>query len=75
VRANGVLFGYIEARSTDLDGDGKTDLRDLNVFREGFVHGTTASDMDLNHDGATNGYDFALFRAEFMRGAQNSVCP
>ena len=75
VRANGVLFGSIEARSTDLDGDGTTGLRDLNAFRERFVQGTTASETDLNHDGVTNGYDFALFRAEFVRGASNSVCP
>jgi hypothetical protein len=75
VRAGGVLLGRIPVRSTDLNGDGATDLRDLNAFRERFAMDRAAPETDFNADGVTNGYDFALFRAEFMRGAANTVCP
>jgi hypothetical protein len=77
VRANGVLLwkGYVQVRSTDLNGDGATDLRDLNAFRQRFESDPTAPETDFNQDGVTNGYDFDIFRAEFMRGAKGTVCP
>jgi hypothetical protein len=74
VRANGVLFGSIQVRSTDLNGDGATDLRDLNEFRERFLLNHAAPEIDFNQDGVANGYDFALFRAEFVRAVRSSVC-
>jgi hypothetical protein len=75
VRGNGVLLGHVLVRSTDLDGDGATDLRDLNAFRQRFESDRTAPETDFNQDGVTNGYDFDIFRAEFMRGAKGTVCP
>jgi hypothetical protein len=75
VRASGVLLNTVVVRSTDIDGNGATDLRDLNAFRERFVMDRTAPETDFNHDGVTNGYDFDLLREEFVRGARNAVCP
>jgi len=74
VRANGVLFGSIPVRSTDLNGDGATDLRDVEAFRDRFVHATAAPETDFNHDGVTNGYDFEILRAEFVRRSGSTVC-
>jgi len=75
VRGQGVLLGTIQVRSTDIDGNGATDLRDLNAFRERFVMDRAAPETDFNQDGVTNGYDFELLRAEFVRGLRNMVCP
>ena len=75
VRGNGFLIGHVQVRSTDINADGVTDLRDLNAFRERFVSDRSAPETDFNLDGVTNGYDFALLRAEFVRGVRNTVCP
>ena len=75
VRGQGVLLGTIQVRSTDLNADGATDLRDLNAFRERFVSDRGAPETDFNLDGVTNGYDLELLRAEFVRGVRNTVCP
>src|SRR5262249_26091429 len=42
VRSNGVLLGHVLVRSTDLDGNGATDLADINAFRERFVGNAAA---------------------------------
>jgi hypothetical protein len=75
VRANGMLFGSIQVRSTDLNGDGVTDLRDVNAFREEFVLQHGGPETDFNLDGVTNGYDFGVLRTEFVNSSHNSVCP
>jgi len=74
VRIDGMLLKTIPARSTDMDGNGATDLRDVEAFRERFVHDTTAPETDFNHDGVTNGYDFEILRAEFVRRSGSTVC-
>jgi len=75
VRANGVLFGHVLVRSTDIDGDGATGLSDLNAFRERFLFHAMAPETDFNRDGATNILDFALLREEYARDLRGTVCP
>ena len=75
VRANGVLFGHVLVRSTDLDGDGATTLSDINAFRERFLHDAAAPETDYNHDGTTNIRDFALLRDEYVRNVRGTLCP
>jgi len=75
VRIDGLLLRTIPVRSTDMDGNGATDLRDVEAFRERFVHDTSAPETDFNHDGVTNGYDFAILRDEFVAGVKGTVCP
>jgi hypothetical protein len=75
VRIDGMLLKIIPVRSTDMDGNGATDLRDVEAFRERFVHETTAPETDFNHDGVTNGYDFAIMHDEFVAGVKGTVCP
>lgn len=71
----GVLLGHILVRSTDLDGDGATDLADLYAFRERFLGNPAASETDFNRDGTTNILDFALLRDEYIRNVRGTVCP
>ena len=75
VAASGVVLALVRLRSTDIDGDGGTDLRDVNEFRQRFVFDRAAPETDFNQDGVTNGYDFELLRDEFMRGVKGTVCP
>jgi len=75
IRANGVLLTTIPIRSTDMDGDGDTDLSDLNAFRMQFLIDPRGAQTDYNQDGVTNLADLQLFRAEFYRGAKGSFCP
>lgn len=75
VRGNGVLLGRILVRSTDLDANGTTDLRDLNAFRQRFLFDRTAPETDFNLDGVTNAYDLELLRREVLTGATGTVCP
>jgi hypothetical protein len=75
ILAGGVLLALIPVRSTDLDGNGTTDLNDLNAFRQRFLFDRTAPETDFDQNGVTNGYDFNLFRVEFLAGVTNTVCP
>jgi hypothetical protein len=58
-----------------MDGDGRTDLRDLNAFRERFVFDPAPPETDFNLDGVTNGYDLAILRAEILRRTTGTPCP
>jgi len=75
VRASGVLLRSIPVRSTDLNGDGTTDLSDLHLFRERFLFDPTAAETDFNQDGVTDVSDLVLFRREFFVGARGTPCP
>lgn len=75
VRANGVLLRGITIRSTDLDGDGDTDLGDLNAFRVQYLVDPRGAETDYNQDGITDLADFQLFRTEYFSGAHNTICP
>lgn len=75
VRANGVLLTSILVRSTDLDGNGATDLQDLNAFRERYLFNPSAPETDFNRDGTTNIRDFVLLRDEYVRNVKGTVCP
>jgi len=75
VLANGMLPRSIPVRSTDLDGDGATDLQDLHAFRERFLFHTSAPETDFNRDGTTDIRDFALLRDECVRKVRGTVWP
>jgi hypothetical protein len=75
VRADGVLIRRITVRSTDLNGDGATNLPDFDLFRRRYLSDPSAPATDFNQDGTTNLADFAIFRAEYLSGVQNTVCP
>jgi len=75
VRANGVLLGTTVVRSTDIDGNGTTDIRDLNLFRQRFLFDRTAPETDFNQDGKTDLYDLDVMRQEILRNARAVPCP
>jgi hypothetical protein len=75
VRANGVLLGTTVVRSTDIDGNGTTDIRDLNLFRQRYLFNPTAPETDFNQDGRTDLYDLDVMRQEILRNARESPCP
>jgi len=75
IRANGVLLRTDPIRSTDLDGDGDTDLGDLNAFRAQYLVDPRGAETDYNQDGVTDLADLQLFRAEFYRGGKGTLCP
>ena len=75
VRANGVLLRDITIRSTDLDGNGSTDLGDLNAFRVQYLSDPRGAETDYSQDGVTDLTDFNLFRIEYLKGARGSFCP
>jgi hypothetical protein len=75
IRANGVLLGTTVVRSTDIDGNGTTDIRDLNLFRQRFLFDRTASETDFNMDGKTDLADLEVMRQEILRNARGVPCP
>lgn len=75
VRMNGVLLKHVPVLSTDLDGDGTTDIRDLNVFRLRFLFGRAAPETDFNQNGITDGFDLERLRQEIFLRAQGTPCP
>jgi hypothetical protein len=75
IRAESMLLASVPARSTDLNGDGTTDLRDLDLFRTNFLFHPTAAETDYNQDGRTDGLDLDIMRQEFMSGAHGTPCP
>lgn len=75
VRANGVLLGSTLIRSTDIDGNGATDLEDLYLFRQRFLLDPAASETDFNMDGRTDLPDMDMFRQEYLRNVRGTPCP
>lgn len=75
VRANGVLIGSTLIRSTDIDGNGVTDLGDLSRFRQRFLFDTAASETDFNLDGRTDLSDLDMLRQEYLKNARGTPCP
>ena len=75
VRANGVLLKRIPVRSTDMNADGTTDLRDLNLFRERFLSDRSALETDFDQNGVTNAFDFDRMREEILFPTHGTVCP
>jgi hypothetical protein len=75
VRANGVLLKTVPGRSTDINGDGATDIADLALFRENFLVDRSAPETDFDMDGKTTVRDLAILRAEFYSGARGTPCP
>lgn len=75
VISEGVLLRELPARSTDLDANGRTDLGDLNHFRQNFLLGTAGLETDYDESGATDLMDFNLFRAIFVNDVPGTVCP
>ena len=75
VRANGVLLGRTLVRSTDLDGNGTTDIRDLNQFRQRFLFDHLAPETDFDENGLTNSFDLNRLREEILLRARAMPCP
>jgi hypothetical protein len=75
VRANGVQLAQVQARSTDLDGNGRVDLADFQLFAANFLHAPLAPETDYDLSGRTDGRDLDLFRRDFVARAQGVICP
>ena len=71
---DGMLLGTVPARSTDLNADGTTDVRDLNEFRQRFFFNRAAQETDFNLDGATDAFDLTYLRRDLMSGASSTIC-
>ena len=61
-----VIYGPIpsEGPDTDFDGDGVTDVKDIDLLCFAIAGGENAADFDLTGDGAVNGDDLANFLEE-----------
>jgi len=75
VVADGVLLTSIDARSTDLTGDGVTAAFDFVHFRNNFLNTPTAPETDYNNDGITDPFDFNIFRQVFLNDVPGTPCP
>lgn len=81
VTVDGVWLRELEARSTDVDGDGTTGLADFARVAANFLSGAAdpATDFDPcapGSAGITTLGDFVLFAGELLRGSSGSpACP
>lgn len=80
VSVNGVWLRELEARSTDIDGDGTTGLMDFARVARNFLEGSTdpATDFDPcspGSEGRTTLSDVVLFARELRREGQGIACP
>jgi hypothetical protein len=80
VNVDGVYVREVEARSTDVDGDGTTGIADFARVARNFLEGTvdSATDFDLcgsDAPGVTSLADFAIFAQELAREASAQLCP
>jgi len=80
VSVNGVWLRELEARSTDVDGDGATGLMDFSRLAANLLEGSAdpATDFDpcaAGSEGRTTLADFALFARELLREARGTACP
>jgi hypothetical protein len=80
VLADGVLMREIPARSTDVDGNGTTDILDFMRVVRNFQSGgpDPATDFDPcapGSEGRTTLIDFVLFAGEMQRGPRGTACP
>src|SRR5262249_50205358 len=73
VRAGGVLLGYIDARSTDLNGRDNTDVIDLSIFLSAQFRGEHR-ETDFNLDGVTDPNDMSLLLSAVNNSA-GGYCP
>ncbi len=77
VDANGVILAEVSGRSTDFDGDGRTDLFDAGLLAANLLGGSldTRTDLDgCSVGGPTSLRDFAIFAAEFLRVNPDLPC-
>jgi hypothetical protein len=75
VRGEGILIAKVPARSTDLDADGTTDIRDVALFRDRLLGNRLAPETDFNADGVTDVRDLNILRSELFSGARGERCP
>ena len=75
VRADGILLGLAKIRSTDYDGDGDTDVSDLNRFRLDFLSSPFAPESDFDESSSVGVGDLSIFRSEFVNSSAHAVCP
>ncbi len=72
---NGTEHFTVKGRSTDLDGDGRTQLGDLLYFSANFLAQPSAQETDFDLNGSTALGDYLIFAAEFLGNATNPYCP
>lgn len=72
--AGGFAFWYFnrEAKSTDLNNDGKTDVKDALVAVENTVAGVKAS-ADVNKDGKVDAGDVKVVATKAKAGAKKAA--
>ncbi len=72
---SGIPQAIVPVRSTDMDGNGSTDLADLNLFRSHFFELTSGQQSDFTLDGETTLADLNILRPEVMSSATGTICP
>jgi len=77
VIAEGITLAAVSGRSTDFDGDGRTDLSDAALLGAHLLGASLDARTDL--DGCTAGSptslaDFAIFAEEFLRVIPDTHC-
>ena len=80
VLVRGLLLREIPAHSTDIDGNGTTDIADFTRVARNFVSGETdpATDFDpcaAGSAGRTTLADLIIFAREFAEGVSGAACP
>lgn len=74
--ADGVTLRMVQARSTDTDHDGATNIVDFGVFRSGYL-GTpgTHPELDFDQNGSVDVGDFSIFRQVYLNDTPGTPCP
>jgi hypothetical protein len=75
VSADGINLVVVPARSTDINGDGATNVADFNIFRFNYLHNPAAQETDFDQTGATDIGDFNIFRQVFLNDNPGVPCP
>lgn len=75
VSADGVVLANVRGRSTDISGDGTTNILDLIPFALNYLSNPAAPETDYSGDNTTNIVDFISFSGEYLGAASGAVCP
>jgi len=77
VSGDGIMIAAVRARSTDLDAANGTDLHDLVLFSDAFLHEPSAHpEMDFDGtDGSATLGDLVVLARAFLTGTKGPYCP
>ena len=66
---------WVAHQPLDINGDGRSDLRDATAFGTEFSAGDSTAPIDINCDGAVNARDATAFGTNWNAGWANTELP